>query len=255
MKASIEARRKALAGIEKPKLEDYLLHCDRQTLNLVASFQRAMVGDLVTKTLAAARACNVATLVRHRRRGREQRIAPALRAGRGHGRPARVFPFASTLDRQRSHDRSRGLSQISGQRICRDGFFCGSGDGAGLGQQLAIGNWYLEITKLSYGVIRSSWQVSVANGQVLIAASTSLQLWPCDPASQQSLERLCELRFDINVFEDGEVGPVLLGVEPAILAGHDHDRDSGGFGLGLEAVMSSVPVILGICISVMMMSG
>jgi N6-L-threonylcarbamoyladenine synthase len=62
MKASIEARRKALAGIEKPKLEDYLRHCDRKTLNLVASFQRALVGDLVTKTLTAARACNAATL-------------------------------------------------------------------------------------------------------------------------------------------------------------------------------------------------
>jgi N6-L-threonylcarbamoyladenine synthase len=62
MKASIEARRKALAGIEKPKVEDYLRHCDRKTLNLVASFQRALVGDLVTKTLTAARACNAATL-------------------------------------------------------------------------------------------------------------------------------------------------------------------------------------------------
>jgi N6-L-threonylcarbamoyladenine synthase len=62
MKASIESRRKALAGIEKPKLEDYLLHCDRKTLNLVASFQRALVSDLVTKTLLAARASNVATL-------------------------------------------------------------------------------------------------------------------------------------------------------------------------------------------------
>ncbi len=62
MRASIEARRNAIALIEKPKLEDYLLHSDRKTLNLVASFQRAVVGDLVTKTLAAARACNVATL-------------------------------------------------------------------------------------------------------------------------------------------------------------------------------------------------
>lgn len=62
MKASIEARRKAFAGIEKPALEDFLLHCDRQTLNLVASFQRALVSDLVAKTLAAAQACNVATL-------------------------------------------------------------------------------------------------------------------------------------------------------------------------------------------------
>ena len=36
--------------------------CDRQTLDLVASFQRAIVEDLVGKTLAAARAYDVATL-------------------------------------------------------------------------------------------------------------------------------------------------------------------------------------------------
>jgi len=62
LRPSIQARRNALAGIEKPGLEDYLQHCDRKTLNLVASFQRAMVEDLVAKTLAAARACDVATL-------------------------------------------------------------------------------------------------------------------------------------------------------------------------------------------------
>jgi len=59
---SIEARRRALAGIAKPATEDYLAHCDRQTLDLVASFQRAMVEDLTRKTLAAARAHNVASL-------------------------------------------------------------------------------------------------------------------------------------------------------------------------------------------------
>jgi N6-L-threonylcarbamoyladenine synthase len=62
MRNSIEIRRKALANIVKPKLEDYLAHCDRQTLDLVASFQRAMVEDLIGKTLAAARAYDVATL-------------------------------------------------------------------------------------------------------------------------------------------------------------------------------------------------
>jgi N6-L-threonylcarbamoyladenine synthase len=62
LKESIEARRKALAVISKPKLEDYLANCDQQTLDLVASFQRALVEDLVGKTLAAARACDVATL-------------------------------------------------------------------------------------------------------------------------------------------------------------------------------------------------
>jgi N6-L-threonylcarbamoyladenine synthase len=62
MAASIEARRRALAAIAKPKLEDYIGNCDKQTLDLVASFQRAMVGDLVSKTLAAAREHDIATL-------------------------------------------------------------------------------------------------------------------------------------------------------------------------------------------------
>ena len=62
LKPAIEARRQALAGIDKPALEDIRGLCDRQTLNLVASFQRSMVNDLVTKTLAAAREYDVRTL-------------------------------------------------------------------------------------------------------------------------------------------------------------------------------------------------
>jgi len=62
---SIEARRQALAQIShgnQPTFDDVLKLCDRQTLNLVASFQRAMVNDLVTKTLAAAGEYDVRTL-------------------------------------------------------------------------------------------------------------------------------------------------------------------------------------------------
>ena len=62
LQPSIAARRAALAGTAQPKVDDYLAHCDRQTLDLVASFQRAMVEDLIGKTLAAARAHDVATL-------------------------------------------------------------------------------------------------------------------------------------------------------------------------------------------------
>ena len=62
LKPAIEARRLALAGIETPTLEDIRGLSDRQILNLVASFQRSMVNDLVTKTLAAARAYDVRTL-------------------------------------------------------------------------------------------------------------------------------------------------------------------------------------------------
>jgi len=62
LQLAVEVRRTALARITRPKLEDYLAHCDKTTLDLIASFQRAIVEDLVGKTLAAAEACNVATL-------------------------------------------------------------------------------------------------------------------------------------------------------------------------------------------------
>jgi len=62
MQEAIDARRKALAVVVKPKLEDYLRVCDQDTLDLVASFQRAMAEDLVSKTLAAAGAYDVSTL-------------------------------------------------------------------------------------------------------------------------------------------------------------------------------------------------
>jgi N6-L-threonylcarbamoyladenine synthase len=62
MRASVEKRQHTLASLSKPKLEDYLACCDKQTLDLVASFQRAIVEDLVGKTLAAASAYNAATL-------------------------------------------------------------------------------------------------------------------------------------------------------------------------------------------------
>jgi N6-L-threonylcarbamoyladenine synthase len=62
LRTSIEARRVATLAIPRPTVADYLPHCDQKTLDLVASFQSAVVNDLVGKTLGAARACNVATL-------------------------------------------------------------------------------------------------------------------------------------------------------------------------------------------------
>lgn len=63
---AIAQRRQALAEIihagNQPSLDDYLRLTDRQTLNLVASFQRTMITDLVGKTLAAAREYDIATL-------------------------------------------------------------------------------------------------------------------------------------------------------------------------------------------------
>lgn len=62
MHRAVKSRREALACVPKPKLEDYLAYCDKLTLDLVASFQRAIVEDLVGKTMAAAAAYDVATL-------------------------------------------------------------------------------------------------------------------------------------------------------------------------------------------------
>jgi len=54
MQASIDARHRAIAALEDPTLSDVLPLCDAKTLDLIASFQRAVVGDLMRKTFLAA---------------------------------------------------------------------------------------------------------------------------------------------------------------------------------------------------------
>ena len=63
LRPRIEARRQALTPLKAPSREQVLAACDPETLDLVASFQRAMVNDLVSKTLSAAREHNVATVL------------------------------------------------------------------------------------------------------------------------------------------------------------------------------------------------
>lgn len=59
----IEIRRKELVQIAKPTIDDYRRLTDQSTVDLVASFQRGVVHDLVTKTLQAAAEYQVATLL------------------------------------------------------------------------------------------------------------------------------------------------------------------------------------------------
>jgi N6-L-threonylcarbamoyladenine synthase len=63
MAESIQRRREVIKTIAKPTPRDYLGACDCQTLDLIASFQRAVVDDLVSKTLSAAMEYGVATLL------------------------------------------------------------------------------------------------------------------------------------------------------------------------------------------------
>jgi N6-L-threonylcarbamoyladenine synthase len=62
LQPAIEERRRKLASIQKPREEDYLTASDKKTLDLIASFQRSVVDDLVSKTLNAAAEMQAATL-------------------------------------------------------------------------------------------------------------------------------------------------------------------------------------------------
>ncbi len=63
MRAGIEARRRALLLMDNPKPEDAVGLCDLQTLDLIASFQRAVVGDLLRKTFRAAEELGAASIL------------------------------------------------------------------------------------------------------------------------------------------------------------------------------------------------
>lgn len=63
MAENIQSRRTTISAVAEPKPQDYLSACDQQTLDLIASFQRAVVDDLVSKTLAASTENGVATLL------------------------------------------------------------------------------------------------------------------------------------------------------------------------------------------------
>jgi N6-L-threonylcarbamoyladenine synthase len=56
MRQSVEVRRKAIAamGDAKPNIDAVAALCDAQTLDLIASFQYAVVGNLLRQTFAAA---------------------------------------------------------------------------------------------------------------------------------------------------------------------------------------------------------
>ncbi|MGH9528380.1 MAG: tRNA (adenosine(37)-N6)-threonylcarbamoyltransferase complex transferase subunit TsaD [Terriglobales bacterium] len=62
LQAEVENRRNQIARISKPTVEDYRSACPQSTLDLIASFQRTIVGDLIGKTLEACRNYNAATL-------------------------------------------------------------------------------------------------------------------------------------------------------------------------------------------------
>jgi len=67
LRASCEARQRALMAMlesgHRPTWQDAQALCDQQTLDLIASFQHAVVGDLLRKTFAAAEAVGAASVL------------------------------------------------------------------------------------------------------------------------------------------------------------------------------------------------
>jgi N6-L-threonylcarbamoyladenine synthase len=66
LEAEAEGRRRWQSELRaqgrRPTLDEFREHCSRETLDLVASFQQAVVTDLVDRTLAAAEAENVSSV-------------------------------------------------------------------------------------------------------------------------------------------------------------------------------------------------
>jgi N6-L-threonylcarbamoyladenine synthase len=86
LKPAIEARRAALAGIDRPRPADAVALCDQETLDLIASFQYAVVDNLARRTFAAAEHYGAASLlisggVAANRELRERFIAEAQERG------------------------------------------------------------------------------------------------------------------------------------------------------------------------------
>ena len=63
LKPAIEVRRVSLAAIENPRPADAVALCDQETLDLIASFQHAVVDNLARRTLAAAEHYGAASLL------------------------------------------------------------------------------------------------------------------------------------------------------------------------------------------------
>jgi N6-L-threonylcarbamoyladenine synthase len=63
MRAACQARQRTLSAMPHPTWKDALALCDKQTLDLIASFQHAVVRDLLRKTFAAAEAVGAASVL------------------------------------------------------------------------------------------------------------------------------------------------------------------------------------------------
>ncbi len=120
MRAEAKARvDRVLANFRPPQTrEDALALCPQPTLDLIASFQYAVVGDLLKKTFAASESLGAARIlvtggVAANRELRER----FTRQGRA-ARPSYRLPHARALYRQCRDDRRRRMAALPRPRVC-----------------------------------------------------------------------------------------------------------------------------------------
>ena len=123
MRAEARARvSRVLEHFRPPQTrEEALALCPQPTLDLIASFQHAVIGDLMKKTFAAAETSGRAAHFGHRRRGRQPRTPRALYARSGGARQSDSVSDACAVDRQCGHDRCRRMAAVSQTGICPSG--------------------------------------------------------------------------------------------------------------------------------------
>jgi N6-L-threonylcarbamoyladenine synthase len=110
LQRSIDARRKATLALTQPTVAGYLSHCDRQTLDLVASFQRAVwkSGQENPGRSAQPQCCE--SICDH---GVAANNHLRQRFSGAHLWKACVYFPSNRFQRQRSDDRCRRLSSLS----------------------------------------------------------------------------------------------------------------------------------------------
>ena len=122
LRPEAEARREALfTGPDaplRPTIDQALATCDPTTLDLIASFQHAVVGDLMKKTFAAAESLGATRIlvtggVAANRELRSRFTTEANRRGLDV-----AFPDPGPVHRQRRNDCRSSVAPFPGRRVC-----------------------------------------------------------------------------------------------------------------------------------------
>ena len=136
MRAGCEARQRALKAMVEsgriPTWEDARALCDQQTLDLIASFQHAVVGDLLRKTFAAAEAVDAASVLVTGGVAANRELRVRFTAEAAERAIPVAFPTLALATDNAAMIAAAGVAAVSGWGVCGVGVGGGSAAGAGV---------------------------------------------------------------------------------------------------------------------------